>query len=173
MAQQLRLTDRPLDRVIMIDSFIPEKMIESQKRGSIFWFLKDIESSCKTSFSISLEEVKNLGETELLSKILNSLAAATSNTKSQTTELVKNLILNYYRLRNLANNYKPTQFNGRAFLLQADENQENQEPARDTNGWQGLVQELLTFKVPGNHFSIVKGENARVLATKIKSLLSS
>ena len=173
MSQQLRSAGRDVGPLVMIDSFIPEKMAEGQRRGSAFWFLKDVEAMCKTTFEVTLEEAKTLPSQDLIAKVMKAVEALPSANQARTSALVRTLVGSYFALRDLANRYQPKAFAGKAVLLQAAESLDSPPLNTELNGWQKLIASLTVRQVPGNHFSMTKPPQVETLAEALKTALNA
>ena len=173
MSQQLHQAGRDAGPLVMIDSFIPEKMAEGQRRGSAFLFLKDVEAMCKASFEVTLEEAKTLSSQDLIAKVMKAVEALPSANQARTSSLVRQLVGNYFALRDLANRYQPKPYAGKAFLLQATESLDSPPLNTELNGWQKLIESLAVRQVPGNHFSMTKPPQVDSLAEALKTALNA
>ncbi len=190
IARLVEETGKKLEKLIMIDAPAPKTNIvnriikntnkfslEAEKKVAKLFIADDqIEAKIKSATSveelwqqiIEYYEQNNLDIENIKQSEIRKLAIFIPEYESiEIRELVYNL--NYIRALNMSSDeYMPkNKINTQMYMFEASENNMNDKKAWD----KFLAHKMISERMPGNHFTMMQGQNVLKLAAKVKELL--
>ncbi len=192
IARLMEETGKKLEKLIMIDVPAPKTNIvnriikntnkfslEAEKKVAKL-FIADDQIEAKIKLATSVEELwqqiidyyeqNNLDIENIKQSEIRNLAIFIPEYESiGIRELVYNL--NYIRALNMSSDgYMPkNKINTQMYMFEANENNMN-----DKKTWDRfLAHKMISERMPGNHFTMIQGQNALKLAAKVTELLGS
>ncbi len=192
IARLMEETGKKLEKLIMIDAPAPKTNIvnriikntnkfslEAEKKVAKLFNADDqIEAKIKSATSveelwqqiIEYYEQNNLDIENIKQSEIRKLAIFIPEYESiEIRELVYNL--NYIRALNMSSDeYMPkNKINTQMYMFEASENNMSDKKAWD----KFLAHKMISERMPGNHFTMMQGQNVLKLAAKVKELLES
>jgi amino acid adenylation domain-containing protein len=169
MARQLRKQGEEVAVLVMIDSALPQYVarlgdsVEEEKLLSAF--LYDLGAQSGKDLPDLSGQLQELSAEEQLAYLLKQ---AESNDILPPQAQLESL-LNVFKsnLRALTS-YAPERYDGRLQLFRAAEGGADSDAAM---AWDSFAEEVVTYSVPGNHYTLMTNTNVRALAALIKTHL--
>ena len=169
MARQLRKQGEEVAVLVMIDSALPQYVarlgdsVEEEKLLSAF--LYDLGAQSGKDLPDLSGQLQELSAEEQLAYLLEQ---AESNDILPPQAQLESL-LNVFKsnLRALTS-YAPARYDGRLQLFRAAEGGADSDAAM---AWDSFAEEVVTYSVPGNHYTLMTNTNVRALAALLKTHL--
>ncbi|ARV58896.1 hypothetical protein BZZ01_09855 [Nostocales cyanobacterium HT-58-2] len=174
MAQQLEKQNCQVACLILIDSWISAPDAKSTGVDSatlLTWFAKDLGGLSGKNLTISIEALQNLRADEQLNYVLEQ--AIKANALPHNVDLSQIQRLFNVCLKNLEaeKSYVPQVYPKKITLFRASER--SVEIIRDpTICWQELAEDIETYTLFSNHYSIIREPDVQVLAKLLRIYLN-
>jgi amino acid adenylation domain len=174
MAQQLRARGEEVSFLALIDSAVPRPTRQfedaDEEDGRLLSiFLRDLAAQAGKELADASEHVCKLGHAERLAYLLEQASAhdllPPNTDPAHLGGLLKVFKGNWAAL----SSYKPRSYPGRLLLFRASESRDC--GADSTSAWCALAEEIKTFAVRGNHYTIMTQPNVEALARLLKGEL--
>ncbi|QFS52514.1 type I polyketide synthase [Nostoc sphaeroides] len=175
MAQQLQQKGQQVAQLILIDSWAPifdRKPLEADSAALLAWFAKDLGGRFGKKLAVTIEDLKFLEPKEQLNYVVAQAKKANimpeNNGISQIRRLLDLCIINLKAERN----YVPQLYPNKIILFTTHEQVEGI-TNEWTRGWVTIAKDVEAHIIRADHYSIIREQNAQILAEKMKPYLSS
>lgn len=174
MAQQLRAQGEEVALLALIDSAVTRRAQQFENDDEeevrlLSIFLHDLAAQRGKELTDVSEHLRRLASVERLAYVLEQAAAhdllPPHTDPAHVEDLLKVFKCNWRAL----SSYLPRRYAGRLLLFSASESRDGGADA--TAGWATLAEEVKTFAVPGNHYTLMTRPNVETLAELLKSEL--
>jgi thioesterase domain-containing protein/acyl carrier protein len=172
MAQQLRQSGQEVARLLLLDSHVPPAAAPWDAAGLMVAFAWDLVGHSIKSLPIPLERFRALALDDQLQLTLDLARTRGLVPASMGVEELRTLF-DVHR-QNLTGylSYQPQPYAGRLTLFRASG--DSPEELDGSAAWRDLaILPIEIEDVPGDHYTILAGDNARVLAERLRDSLAS
>jgi amino acid adenylation domain-containing protein len=164
MAQQLRARGEEVSFLALIDSAVPQPAAQFEDANEeesrlLSTFLSDLASQTGRELADASKTLRRLTPTERLAYLLEQTAAHDLLPRHTDPADLEGLLKVFKENRRALSSYEPRRYSGPLLLFHATQSGEDA-----TAGWRALAEEVKTFAVPGNHYTLMTLPNVEVLA---------
>jgi thioesterase domain-containing protein len=172
MAQQLRQSGQEVARLLLLDSHVPAAVAPWDEAAPMVAFAWDLVGHSFKNLPMPLERFRALTIEEQLQLTLDLARARGLVPASMGVEELRVLFDVHRRNLSAFLGYHPRPYAGRLTLFRASG--DSPEELDGSAAWRDLATPPIDIEdVPGDHYTILVGDNARVLAERLRDSLAS
>ena len=174
MAQQLHSSGEQVALLALIDSSAPQRHtqpMEVDTAATLAWFAKDLGSYFGKELTVSVSALQSLAPDEQLSYVLERARVANVVLPDAGVVEIHRLLEVVLANRQAERSYTAVVYPNQITVFRAEESfgLENSDPAM---GWKQLTDgRVKIHTISGDHYTIVKEPNVRVLAERLRNSL--
>ncbi|NEP58183.1 MAG: hypothetical protein F6K31_14365 [Symploca sp. SIO2G7] len=167
MAQQLQAAGQEVELVALIDSYVPSKSeLEPDEASLDNSLAEDLGGLFGTELPLTQLNLEQLQPEEQLQQVFTAAKRLHLLPPEMDMEQMHHLFQVFQANRVAIANYQPQPYSGKVVLFCASSTAEDR-------GWSSLTTgELETYKIPGDHYTMIRSAHVQVLAQELETHLN-